>query len=347
MAVNSDVDNYVTKFMKLAYLGYDAQLIITCVQGHLSINIQQSLVPWKPPTHYQHHYFRHEEQHCHHRRKHSYRQQNCHNLQRQQPTGAQQCNSRGNRAGPSRLRRREKRAHARAEAAEEPAEAAQEPAAAAQEPAAAQYPDLPTPPPAEILLSSFRFKPHPSLTTMCPTSPKRRVLTRRPRRSRLNCSDPLKVTIRPQRYVKGLQTMNIERATENSAGGRGTWIHEVCLVAATNATRAFLEQISTQQSVTDDAAYPPSLVKTARIPVNLPQPDAQVRLSSTPEQGEENGVPPEHQAGHVAVPYLLRAAPPPQAWPPAPVEQVATMSSAAALFSYARGVGKDILDELD
>ena len=51
MAVRFHLNSYLSKFMDLSRLGYDAQLIVTCVNGHLSINIQQSLLPCHPPSH--------------------------------------------------------------------------------------------------------------------------------------------------------------------------------------------------------------------------------------------------------------------------------------------------------
>ena len=45
MAVKLQVNSYVSKFIELWNLRYDAQLVITCVDGNMGINLQQSLHP--------------------------------------------------------------------------------------------------------------------------------------------------------------------------------------------------------------------------------------------------------------------------------------------------------------
>ena len=39
MAVESDINSFIAKFMELSRLGYDAQLVVSSVYGHLTINI--------------------------------------------------------------------------------------------------------------------------------------------------------------------------------------------------------------------------------------------------------------------------------------------------------------------
>ena len=93
MAVRYQVTNYVSKFMELWNLGYDSQLLIKCVKGHLSINIQQSLLPRGYENHryrqedYDHHHPtpQHREEPHVHRRRQQRDSQPQHYLPREQP----------------------------------------------------------------------------------------------------------------------------------------------------------------------------------------------------------------------------------------------------------------------
>ena len=91
MAVITEVNNYVAKFLDLSHLRYDAQLVITCLEGRLGINLQQSLVPW-------------EEGGQHGRQVHRHRRG--HLPQQNHPK----------KVKPARIRRRQKRAKERADA---------------------------------------------------------------------------------------------------------------------------------------------------------------------------------------------------------------------------------------
>ena len=80
--------------------------------------------------------------------------------------------------------------------------------------------------------------------------------------------------------------MNIERAVVDSAGGRGGWVHDVCLVAVTYATRS-----------SGRVPPPPNLLPAAQV--------------GPPEQGEDDHQP-QHTVWGVTVPCSLLAEPLPQ-----------------------------------
>ena len=110
-------------------------------------------------------------------------------------------------------------------------------------------PVLPPPlSPSNQMLSSFWFQYHTTKDQslhLTPTSPSgRRVISPRPRHRPKFC-DPLQV-IRPRKYVTALLKMNIERAINNSAGGHGGWVRDVCFLTATNATKHFWLKMSLQ-----------------------------------------------------------------------------------------------------
>jgi len=53
MAVRHQMNNYVSKLIELWELGYDAQLFFTCVDGHMGINLQQSILAGGTVSHRQ------------------------------------------------------------------------------------------------------------------------------------------------------------------------------------------------------------------------------------------------------------------------------------------------------
>ena len=116
MAVRQ-VNSYVSKVIELWHLGYDAQLVITCVEGHMGINLQQGLLACEIVSH---RYSQNE----HPRRKptqpHVHRRQPTHGRHQQHPLPREQHPP--SREQPAKRRRREKRAFAMAgkEAAQVP-----------------------------------------------------------------------------------------------------------------------------------------------------------------------------------------------------------------------------------
>jgi len=107
MAVRPQVNNYVSKLIELWHLGYDAQLVITCVDGHMGINLQQSLLACETVSHRysqnEHHGRQPTQPQVRRRRPHERHPQ--HPLPREQhPLSREQ---------PAKRRRRERRASAR------------------------------------------------------------------------------------------------------------------------------------------------------------------------------------------------------------------------------------------
>jgi len=94
MAVRLLMNNYVSKLIELCDLGYDAQLVFTCVDGHMGINLQQSILARETVSH---RYSQNE----HHGRKPTQPQ-----VRRREPQVRR-------REQPAKRRRRERRAAAR------------------------------------------------------------------------------------------------------------------------------------------------------------------------------------------------------------------------------------------